>query len=322
MGRALAVSAILLLLVLPLPAQVLHLEKTIVLPAGVVVTSSAVSPAGNFVAAMCRDRKLRLWDIPSASLAQTLDLAGQELGSVRFSDDGQLLAIGGAAGRVRIWQLPSATLKLDFTSSAAVVALSISSDKKLVAAAPLDKAVEVWDLPSARQVTRMSAPFGGTSALAFSPDGQWLATADGDASVRVYHAHTGALRSSADDLLLEEFAIVFSRDGRYILAGGADKVITMIDPGSGKVLRSLPKQADPLLDLRLSRNGKLLAAAYVNADDPGKPSPLLIWDLETRLPRTRILEPGVVPNGGEFLLDGRFLLTSGREKELKIWSVR
>jgi len=47
----------------------------------------------------------------------------------------------------------------------------------------------------------------------------------------------------------------------------------------------------------------------------------VIWDLETQSARTRILEPGIVPNGGEFLSDGRLLMTSGAEKESKIWSV-
>jgi WD40 repeat protein len=111
----------------------------------------------------------------------------------------------------------------------------------------------------------MRAPFSGTSALAFSPDGHWLATADGDTSIRLYDARTGRLRNSVDDLLLESFAIVFSTDGKYILTGGADKVINVIDASNGKVLRALAKQDDALLDLRQSRDGKLLAAAYVNA---------------------------------------------------------
>ena len=147
-------------------------------------------------------------------------------------------------------------------------------------------------------------------------------TADGDTSIRLYDARTGRLRNSVDDLLLESFAIVFSSDGKYILTGGADKVINVIDASNGKVLRALAKQDDALLDLRQSRDGKLLAAAYVNADDPSRPAPVVIWDLENQSPRSRILEPGVVFNGGEFLLDGRLLMTSGSEKELKIWSVR
>jgi WD40 repeat protein len=321
MWRMLAVIAILLLLAPVLPAEGLHLEKTIALPADVAIRFTAISPAGTFVAGICRDQKLRLWDVSSGSLSRTLDLAGEKLTSVRFSDDGQLLALGGAKGGVRIWELPSATLKLEFNSPNQIAALAISSDRKLLAVAPLEEAVEIWDLSSAKQVAKMRAPFSGTSALAFSPDGHWLATADGDTSIRLYDAHSGVLRNSVNDLLLESFAIVFSTDGKYILAGGADKAINVIDASSGKVLRSLAKQDDVLLGVRQSRDGKLLAAAYFNADDPSKPSPVVIWDLVTQSPRTRILEPSVVPNGGEFLLDGRLLMTSGSEKELKIWSV-
>jgi len=260
----------------------------------------------------------------SGSLSQTLDLAGEKLISMRFSDDGRLLAAGGGSGRVRIWELPSASLKLEFSGPSQVRGLAISRDRTLIAAAPLGEAVEVWDVAATEQVVKIRAAFGGTKALAFSPDGHWLATADGDTSIRMYDARTGRLRNTVDDLLLESFAIVFSTDGRCILTGGADKVINVInviDASNGKLLRSLAKQDDVLLDLRQSRDGKRLAAAYVNADDPSKPAPVVIWDLETQSARTRILEPGIVPNGGEFLSDGRLLMTSGSEKELKIWSV-
>jgi len=321
MWRAPAAIAVVLLLVSLLSAEGLHLEKTIALPADVVVRYAAISPTGTFVAGVCRDQKLRLWDLSSGSLSQTLDLAGEKLISMRFSDDGRLLAAGGGSGRVRIWELPSASLKLEFSGPSQVRGLAISRDRTLIAAAPLGEAVEVWDVAATEQVVKIRAAFGGTKALAFSPDGHWLATADGDTSIRMYDARTGRLRNTVDDLLLESFAIVFSTDGRCILTGGADKVINVIDASNGKLLRSLAKQDDVLLDLRQSRDGKRLAAAYVNADDPSKPAPVVIWDLETQSARTRILEPGIVPNGGEFLSDGRLLMTSGAEKESKIWSV-
>jgi WD40 repeat protein len=329
MCRALAVIASVLLLALELPAEALHLENAISVPAGLLIGYTAVSPAGNVVAALCGDQRVRLWDVSSGKVLQTLDVAEQKLTSLHFSDDGQLLALGGAAGRVTLWQLPSATLKLQFTAdfqrrgrASEVRALAISPDRKLVAAASIEEGVEVWDLTAAKQVAKMRAPFSGTSGLAFSPDGNLLATADRDANIRVYEARTGVLRSTASDLLLEAFAIVFSRDGRHILAGGADKTINVIDASSGKVLRSLAKQADALGDLRLSRDGTLLAATYFNAEDPSKPSPLVIWDLATQSPRTRIDEPVVRPTGDEFLSDGRLLIASGSEHELKIWSLR
>ena len=322
MKRSLAVIAITLLLSPALLAQAFHLEKTILLPPGVVVRYTAVSPAGNFIAAMCGDQKLRLWDVSSGALSHTLDLAGQKLTSVRFSDDGRFLGLGGDKGLVRLWELPSATLKLEFTSPRDVQALAISPDTKLLAAAPLEEAVEVWDVTYGKQLTRMRAPFSGTSALAFSPDSHWLATADGDANIRAYDARTGTLRSTTEDFLLEAFAIAYSTDGKYILAGGADRAINVIDSSSGKVLRSFPKQDDALADLRPSRDGKLVAAAYFNVDSMTRPAPVLIWELATQSPRTRILAPDVVPNGYEFLSDGRLLLTSDSEHELRVWSVR
>ncbi len=299
MWRAPAAIAVVLLLVSLLSAEGLHLEKTIALPADVVVRYAAISPTGTFVAGVCRDQKLRLWDLSSGSLSQTLDLAGEKLISMRFSDDGRLLAAGGGSGRVRIWELPSASLKLEFSGPGQVRGLAISRDRTLIAAAPLGEAVEVWDVAATEQVVKIR----------------------GDTSIRMYDARTGRLRNTVDDLLLESFAIVFSTDGRCILTGGADKVINVIDASNGKLLRSLAKQDDVLLDLRQSRDGKRLAAAYVNADDPSRPAPVVIWDLETQSARTRILEPGIVPNGGEFLSDGRLLMTSGAEKESKIWSV-
>lgn len=329
MCRGLAAIAAVLLLAVGLPAQRLHLENAISVPAGVLMGYAAVSPAGNVVAALCGDQRLRLWDVSSGKMLQTLEVAEQKVTSLHFSDDGQLLALGGAAGRVTVWQLPSATLKAQFAAGfegqgrpGEVRALAISPDRKLLAAGSLEEGVEVWDVVAAKKVAKMRAPFSGTSGIAFSPDGNLLGSADRDANIRVYEARTGILRSAANELLLEAFAIVFSRDGRYILAGGADKKINVIDPSSGKVLRSLAKQTDPVGDLRVSRDGRLVAATYVNAEDPRKAAPLIIWDLATQSEQMRIVEPVVGPAGGEFLSDGRLLIAVGLEHELKIWSVR
>ncbi|MDP9338392.1 MAG: WD40 repeat domain-containing protein [Acidobacteriota bacterium] len=321
MQRALIGIAIAVLAPQALPAQGPHLERTIPLQ-DVAVRYTAISPAGDFVAAVCRDQKLRVWEARSGALSQTLELSGERITSAHFSGSGELLALGGGNGRVRIFEIPSGKLKFEFTSSREVHALAFSKDAKLLATAPLEEAVEVWDLSSGKQIARMRAPFSGTSAVAFSPDSKWLATADGDTDVRVYDARTGTLRSTADDLLLEPLTIAYSTDGQQIFTGGGDKTITVIDPNSGKVLRIFPKQSDALLGLSPSKDGKLLAAAYFNADDPSIPAPVLIWDLATQTQRQRILESGMVPNGGEFLIDGRLLLTSGAKSELKIWSLR
>jgi WD40 repeat protein len=96
-------------------AQGPHLERTILLQ-DVVVKYTAISPAGDFVAAVCGDEKLRVWDARSGILSHTFDLGGEMIASARFSGSGELLALGGVNGRVRIWGIPSGKLKLEFTT--------------------------------------------------------------------------------------------------------------------------------------------------------------------------------------------------------------
>ena len=78
MCRALAVIASVLLLALELPAEALHLENAIFVPAGLLIGYTAVSPAGNVVAALCGGQRVRLWDVSSGKVLQTLDVAERE----------------------------------------------------------------------------------------------------------------------------------------------------------------------------------------------------------------------------------------------------
>jgi WD40 repeat protein len=69
-----------------------------------------------------------------------------------------------------------------------------------------------------------------------------VATADNDGYVRVYDANNGKLRSTVEGFLLEPFTVAFSQDGKSVVAGGADKTVSIVDPGTGKILRTLPRQ--------------------------------------------------------------------------------
>src|SRR5437660_12910431 len=77
------------------------LRQTFPLPSAGSTVFTAISPNGQRVAAACSDAKIRLWDIVSASLQNTLDLKGERPHLVRFSPDGALLAARDPAGRLR-----------------------------------------------------------------------------------------------------------------------------------------------------------------------------------------------------------------------------
>jgi len=320
--RALCLFLAVLLLALSVFAADAKLERTITVSPDAIVSFTAISPKGDLIAGACRDGQLRLWAFPSGELRQAYSLQDQRISSLAFSADGTWLAAGGNRGAVKIWSLPSGQVKHDLKVGVSVLALALSPDKTLLAVAKQEQPAELWDLDVGRVITELPAKFSGSLALDFSPDGQWLASADADTEIRIHESHTGALRATASDLLLETFAVTFSSDSKYLYAGGADKTISVIDVGSGKIVRSFPKQSYVIGEMHHSADGKSLVAVYFDENSVKNPAPAMVWDVAGQSVRATFAEPGITPNGSGFLKDGRVLITGGSGPKLNIWSLR
>ncbi len=302
--------------------QNLKLEKTIPFSETTAVQFTAIAPKGNLLAGACKDGRIRLWSFPSVELKQTFDLVDERITGLWFSRDGSVLLAAGDRGKVRIWSLPSGKMKVELPVGTEIRTVAISPDLSMLAIAPAGQPAQLWDLRLGRLAANLPTNFSGSEALAFSPDGQWLASADADTGVRFYEGSTGAPRAINNDFLLETFAASFSADSKYLYVGGADKIISVIDAASGKVVRTFPKQTFVVRLLDASPDGKSLAAAYADEHSFDNPAPVMIWDVASQSVRTTILQPGVTPNGGGFLPDGRLLITSSDKGKLQVWSVK
>ena len=72
------------------------------------VTTVAISPSGEFVAAGSLDRSVRVWDIRSGTLIARLDgMDGHKdsVYSVAFGPDGETLVSGSLDKTIKMWQL-------------------------------------------------------------------------------------------------------------------------------------------------------------------------------------------------------------------------
>jgi WD40 repeat protein len=173
---------------------------------------------------------------------------------------------------------------------------------------------------SQKKVATMSPPFGGSVALSFSPDDTLVATADGDGFVRVYNANTGTLRGTPTEFLLEPFAVAFFPDGKSVLAGGADKAVSIIDPESGKVTRVLPKQSGVVSSLDVSADGKQAAVVYRSAESFLDSNHFMLWDLVKGIPLADFQKPGLIITGGSFVGD-HYVLAAIAANQLTLWAI-
>lgn len=316
-----SLAAILVLVASALAADTPVLRQTISLPPDVAIRFTAVSPTGKLVAAACRDSKIRLWDVASGSLKNTLDLNGERPTVVQFSAGGELLAAGGEGGTVRLWD-SSGALQHEYKYPVEVDALAFAPDLATIAIGPLERPIEIRTLSDGKVLASFPATFSGSAALAYSPDGHWLASADADTEIRIIDARALALHARVTDFVLEEFAIAFSPDGSQIVTGGADGIVTLIDTNTGKITKAFPKQSAVIFGLCAARDGRSITGVYLSANDITAPARVLTWDTSSRSLRRTVPSPDSGFNGGDYTQDNTLLLTSGSEKELKIWADR
>lgn len=303
-------------------AQPARQVKTINLPAGVTVQYGTVSRAGALVATIDSDNVVRVWSTRSGELLQRLTDGGHPPTDVKFSPDGRYLAVAYEMvpyekGVLRILEVDSWKMEHEFVVPD-VFALAFSPDNRRLALSGI--VTQAWDVENSKMLADISPPFGGSWSLSFSGDGNWVATADGDGHVRVFDAATGKPRSSGTEFALEPLAVAFSQDNKVIIAGGVDKTVSIIDPGTGKVLRTLSKQPGLILSLDVSTDKKQVAVIYGSADYFDKVDHLMLWDLDTGAVLADFQKPGITIIGGAFVGDHyQFAAASGNQ--LSVWSL-
>jgi len=305
-------------------AQFARQEKTINLPARVSVEAASVSRTGKLVAAICSDHVVRVWSVSSSELVRSLEEKIGPPAAVQFSGDGHLLAVAYQIvqyekGAVRVFNVDSWKVENDLTAPFSMSALAFSPERRRLAFSDVN--TEIWDLASGKNLTDISPPFGGSSALSFSPDGRWVATADRDGFVRVYNANTGIRRGTPTEFLLEPFTVAFSPDGKSVLAGGTDKVISSIDPETGKVTRTLPKQSGVVSSLDVSADGKQAAVVYRSAESFLEANHMILWDLVRGIVLADFEKPGIILVAGAFV-GGHYLFAAAFGNQLTLWSIR
>lgn len=182
---------------------------------------------------------------------------------------------------------------------------------------------------------RRTAPVfhgAGVAAMAFSPDGKYLATAIGSiadivgrltkaptkASTRVWEVPSGrAVVFLTHERAVD--AVAFSPDGKYLATGGFDRTARVWEVASGREVARMTHE-DSVRSVAFSLDGKYVASASAHFLLSTHDHTARVWEAATGRELARMTHPTSVL-AVAFSPDGHYLATAGFDRGVRVWEL-
>jgi cytochrome c len=152
------------------------------------VNGVAFGPDGQSLVSVGYDLTLRIW--PLAGGAPDVVTLGSPLNAVAIAFDGEIVTAG-ADGKLRFLNPSGKQASQLAASPTSIIALAISPNGKLIAAAAIDGTVAIIDRKSRTVARTLSGPRPLVWSVAFLPDDATLLTGGADGKIQRWKAATG-----------------------------------------------------------------------------------------------------------------------------------
>ncbi|MEH1883458.1 NACHT domain-containing protein [Nostoc sp.] len=295
------------------------------------VTSVAFNPEGDRVASSSYDQTVKIWDIHTEKCLDTLKGHTNRIWSIAFHPQGRLIASGGDDHAARVWEVSTGQCTKTIQGYRnAIYALALSAtgiahswQQNLLASGHEDQTIKLWDvnLNALQQLKLGLQPFrvlhghsNRVFCVAFSPNGQFLASGSADQTIKLWSPHTGKCLNTLHGHGSWVWAVAFSPDNNLLASASHDHTIKIWDVHSGECWQTLQGHPGSVLAIAFNPDGKTLFSS-------GHEKIVKQWDVETGIclntwqaDSNRVWAIAVSPNG-------QYLATGGDEQTVKLWDI-
>jgi WD40 repeat protein len=332
------------------------------------ISCVAISPNAQWLASGGYGSPVKIWDVNTGQELRTLSFGTDQTLELAISPDGELLASGSQDGKVRVWAVnngrtvfelngaspqansqlfapensmtPSEMRKLAERDAHTVWRVAFSPNGRWLASGSADGTAKVWEVATGREVlswqgevrTNPPGTVSAIKAIGFSADSQRALslseTPKGEPVLRQWDLVSGRQEHPLQIATSIVSGVSFSAYGNRIATVGGAGAVAVWDARTGKLVRAFGQQGEQSLALALSRDGRLLAAAYgknntfYSFGSSGDATHYVkLWDVEAGKELVTLATQGGVINALAFTPDGKQLITGSMTGNLNFWDI-
>ncbi|MCP2728856.1 NB-ARC domain-containing protein [Limnofasciculus baicalensis] len=194
-----------------------------------------------------------------------------------------------------------------------ILSAAFNSDGKLLATG-IDNEIWLWQVANSRQLLSYKGHLSWVHSVAFSPEGQILASGSNDETVRLWDVNTGQCLKTLRGHTGCVQSVAFSPDGQILASGSNDQTVRLWDVKTGQCLKVLTGHTNHLLSVIFTPDGQTLISS-------GEDQTVRLWQVVMgeclRIIETHInwvLSVALSPDGGT-------LATGSDGKMVKFWDI-
>ncbi|KAL8153128.1 hypothetical protein V2J09_010888 [Rumex salicifolius] len=213
-----------------------------------------------------QDCTIKVWETKQGKLIRELKGHGHWVNSLALSTE-YVLRSGAFDHTGRQFSSPQ---EMKEAALARYNKMKGSAPERLVSGSD-DFTMFLWEpAVSKHPKTRMTGHQQLVNHVYFSPDGQWIASASFDKSVKLWNGITGKFVAAFRGHVGPVYQISWSADSRLLLSGSKDSTLKIWDIKTQKLKQDLPGHADEVFAVDWSPDGEKVASG-------GKDRVLKLW---------------------------------------------
>jgi WD40 repeat protein len=274
-------------------------------------SSLAISPDSRVLASGGWSGYLRLWDLENGRNLRSWRAHTDSVNGIFFLPDGNILTAG-YDGRIVRWS--SRGSELASWNTTAVTASAIDIDRNRFATGHKDGSLIIRQLRSGEETLRFRPHSRQVRSVAFSPDGEVIATSSTDGRVLLTTIASGEMREmqrpSSDPRTL-----VFSPDGEALYGSGWFMLYRW-NPASGELASLKTEHLGIINNIQFTPDGQL--ASISRQTD----SAVLFLDPLSGETTARFQKHDLCGVAVNVSPDGRYLATTSDDASVRIWTLK